>query len=764
MDKVKWLAVLGMAGVVVMAQPVWAQTRPYIGFAYPAGGQQGTTFQVKLGGQAMAGVNGVVVSGSGVTARVIEYHPSLGPIDITLLSEQLRDLRKAKTLLCSASPMTGTGEMMMSLGDEMMMSSQKAGPKAPTSTGEPMMSSGDEMMSSQKAGSKTAPVIDSAAVDQLMAKLDKRIRAYCNRPASVSLASLAYVEVTIAPDAPPGERELRLVSLRGGASNPLPFYVGQLPEYCRKPMKTADYQVLGKENLALRKRPDNEIEDRVAVPCTVNGQIASGELNRYRFEARKGQQLVMTTLARQLIPYVADAVPGWFQPVLTLYDANGKEVAYDDDYRFKPDPIIVYRIPQDGEYVLVVNDAIFRGREDFVYRVTIGETPFITSIFPLGGRVGEPVSVRMRGLHLGNAQLALPAKDAEPGIHQVVANKDGFLSNPMSFALDTLPEIFDKESNNPSERVQKVTLPVIVNGRIDKEDDWDVFEFTGNAGDSIVAEVFARRLDSPVDSVIKLTDASGQLVAFSDDREDISAGINTHHADSYFMVRLPADGTYYVHIGDTGRKGGEEYGYRLRISAPQPDFALRVVASSISSRQKSSTGFSVYATRKDGFEGPIKITLKDPPPGFVPYPVILTGTQNITRINFRTDLATKGPINITVVGSAKIGDKEIIHTAVPAEDRMQAFLWRHLVPAQDLKVLVFDGSYEPPPARVPREIPPEVLVRAKVKAAEMQAKGQKFTKGQAAGRVRQLKMLYEEGLFTNNFYGEKVAECECAAQ
>ena len=108
--------------------------------------------------------------------------------------------------------MAGSGEMMMSLGDEMMMSSQKAGPKAATSTGEPMMSSGDEMMSSQKAGSKTAPVIDSVAVDQLMSKLDKRIRDYCNRPASVSLASLAYVEVTIAPDAPPGERELRLVS------------------------------------------------------------------------------------------------------------------------------------------------------------------------------------------------------------------------------------------------------------------------------------------------------------------------------------------------------------------------------------------------------------------------------------------------------------------------------------------------------------------------------------------------------------------------
>ena len=152
--------------------------------------------------------------------------------------------------------------------------------------------------------------------------------------------------------------------------------------------------MLGKEESALRKRPDDEVEQRITVPCTVNGQIASGEVNRYRFEARKGQRLVISTQARQLIPYIADAVPGWFQPVLTLYDADGKEVAYDDDYRFKPDPVILYEVPKDGEYVLTITDAIYRGREDFVYRVTIGELPFVTSIFPLGGRAGDPVDGR----------------------------------------------------------------------------------------------------------------------------------------------------------------------------------------------------------------------------------------------------------------------------------------------------------------------------------------------------------------------------------
>ncbi|MCX6901430.1 MAG: PPC domain-containing protein [Verrucomicrobia bacterium] len=731
MSKVQWLAVLGLAGLVAMAPAARAQqARPYAGFVYPAGGQQGTTFRVKLGGQAMDGITGAIISGSGVSARLVEYQRKLNPQDMQLLSQQLSELRKTKT--------KGAWRKKSS-DDEMMMSSGAATGKS-------------------SAGAK------DEATQKLMERIQTRMREYVLRPASTSLASIAYLEVTIAPDAAPGERELRLVTFRGGASNPLPFHVGELSEYSRKPMGTAPFQVLGKEQLALRKRPENEIEDRISIPCTVNGQIASGEINSYRFDARKGQRLVITTLARQLIPYLADAVPGWFQPVLVLYDADGKEVAYDDDYRFKPDPTIVYQIPKDGEYVFTITDAIYRGREDFVYRVTIGELPLITNIFPLGGRVGESHPIKMKGVNLGNAVLQPPAKDAEVGIQQIAADRDGFISNRVPFALDTLPETFDKEPNNTIGRAQKVTLPVIINGRIDKADDWDVFQFTGKAGETIVAEVYARRLDSPVDSEIKLTDTKGQLLAFSDDREDLGAGVNTHHADSYFMTKLPADGTYYVHIGDTGRKGGEEYGYRLRISAPQPDFELRVVASSASVRQYNSTGFTIYAMRKDGFDGPININLKDPPAGFSAYPVTMGGNQNITRFSFKASAATEGPINLIIQGSAKIGDKKVVHPAVAAEDKMQAFLWRHLVPAQDLKVFVFDSSSQPPSKREPREISSEVMAQAKSKAAELQAKGQKFSKRQVAGRIQQIRYLFDEGLITDDFYGEKVAECEVAVQ
>ena len=140
------------------------------------------------------------------------------------------------------------------------------------------------------------------------------------------------------------------------------------------------------------------------------------------------------------------------------------------------------------------------------------------------------------------------------------------------------------------------------------------------------------------------------------------------------MATLPADGTYYVHLGDTARNGGEEYGYRLRLSAPQPDFALRVVPSSASMRSKGTATLNVHVIRKDGFTGPIKLTLKDPPPGFSANPVSLVGTQTVARLNLKTDLvATKEPVDLSIAGSAKIQDQEVTHEVVPAEDRMQAF-------------------------------------------------------------------------------------------
>ena len=55
------------------------------------------------------------------------------------------------------------------------------------------------------------------------------------------------------------------------------------------------------------------------------------------------------------------------------------------------------QVPEDGPYVIEIKDAISRGRPDFVYRIAIGELPFVTSIFPLGGRVDGQTTVEVKG-------------------------------------------------------------------------------------------------------------------------------------------------------------------------------------------------------------------------------------------------------------------------------------------------------------------------------------------------------------------------------
>lgn len=701
--KLQWILIWGLAGLLAWGSPASGQTNAYVGYIYPAGGQQDSTVQVKVGGQRLDGVHQVLVTGEGVTAKLVKYFRPLNAQESSLIREQLNLLRRAT--------------------------------RAP-------------------APGKKAKKTDRATLD-LIARIQTRMSEYCNRPACASIASLAWLEVTIAPDAPPGERELRLVTARG-VTNPMPFHVGQVPETARKPMLTSKMQVLGKEYLAQRKRPEEEVEVAITLPCTVNGQVAPGEVNWYRFSAKKGQRLVLTTAARQLVPYIADAVPGWFQPVLAVYDAEGNELAYDDDFRFKPDPSLLFEVPEDGEYRFSISDAIFRGREDFVYRVTIGELPFVTSIFPLGGPAGVPTELEVQGWNVDGASVDPPPSDAGPGIHYLTVVKDGMVSNAVPFALDTLPEEFEQEPNDDANRAQQVKLPVILNGRIDAQDDWDVYQFAGRGGDQVVVEVMARRLDSPLDSIVKITSPDGTVLAFNDDHEDVGSGLNTHHADSYVMFELPTDGIYNVHIGDTARAGGPAYGYRLRIGPPRPDFELRTAPSSAAMRVKGAMAVNVYAIRKDGFDGDITIRLKNPPEGFTARPTKLAATKGMVRFAIRTTKTERcDPVRLEIEGVGKVGDREIVRDVVPAEDRMQAFLWRHLVPAQEFIAYVYDPAYQPPSKR---ELP-----KPREKAAGDKPKGPaKFSPKQVAGRLRQLEFLYEEGLLSDDFYLDKVEECEAS--
>ena len=80
--------------LLVLAPLAFAQPRPYIGFVYPAGGQQGTTFQIRLGGQQIEDVTRVLVTGTGVTARIADNYRRLNFQELQVLYEQTRALRR----------------------------------------------------------------------------------------------------------------------------------------------------------------------------------------------------------------------------------------------------------------------------------------------------------------------------------------------------------------------------------------------------------------------------------------------------------------------------------------------------------------------------------------------------------------------------------------------------------------------------------------------------------------------------------------------
>ena len=369
----------GLVVVLAIAPAARAQQQvtPHIGYVYPAGARQGAALEVTIGGQFLDGVSQAFVSGAGVQATVVEHVKPIAKGQANKLKEKLQELQKKTT---------------------------------------------------------------TPEITKEIAEIRKKLAAFVRKPATPAIAETVTLRLTTAADAEPGPREFRLRT-PAGLTNPLVFCVGQLPEFSKKAAqgiaskegsKGAKFRMEVKSSTAAAPAD-------LTLPTIVNGQILPGGVDRYRFEARKGQRIVIAASARELIPYLADAVPGWFQAALTLYDAKGNEVAYADHYRFHPDPVLYYEIPEDGRYVIEIRDSIYRGREDFVYRIAVGELPFVTSIFPLGGRVGGQSTVELTGWNLPVASLTQENERRRPGVYPLSVRKGDHASNQLPFAVDTLP-------------------------------------------------------------------------------------------------------------------------------------------------------------------------------------------------------------------------------------------------------------------------------------------------------------------------------------
>jgi hypothetical protein len=657
---------------VAWSQPTGGE--PHIGYVYPAGGQAGTVTHVTVGGQSLRGAKRVHVTGEGVHAEVIQFYRPVRNIQ----KEQRDELIARMTAVRDARLAEMRGESPPPSIE--VAASTETGEKAPFQPVQHPLLFGLE----NKSLRELAHIRSMLFFPRDKLQINSQI------------AETVLIEVTIDPGAAPGDRELRLETAVG-LTNPMLFQVGRFREMVE--LEPNEPGVDAK----LPERPP------VNVPFVMNGQIMPGDVDRFTFRAEQGQSLVVEVAARHLIPYLADAVPGWFQSVVAVYDELGRELAFADDYRCNPDPVLLFTVPKDGVYELGIHDAVYRGREDFVYRATVSERPFITSLFPLGAAADSAAFASITGWNLTHERIPLDTESVGAAIRFASLQSETAVSNAVAYALNALPERAEVEPNNSERTAMRVELPLMINGIIGEAGDVDMFRFEGQAGETIVAEITGRRLGSPLDSFLRLTDASGQFVEWNDDYADVESGLNTHHADSYLRAQLPDSGDYTLAVSDSQRRGGEAFAYRLRLSAPQPDFALRVTPSSLNVRAGLAVPVAVHAFRKDGFDGDIEIALQDAPPGFALQGARIPAWCNRIRMTLTAPRqASPGPVELRLVGRAFVVDQPVTRTVSPGEDMMQAFIYQHLVPAEELLVLVQGGGGRQPSVELDSSVPVQI--------------------------------------------------------
>ena len=504
------------------------------------------------------------------------------------------------------------------------------------------------------------------------------------------------IAITIAPDAELGEHDLRLVT-PAGVSSRVRFVVDEIAE-------TAAMQ------------RNSEKADAVpvpALPAIINGQIfttttGQGGPDRgyWRVPVKAGQTLVCQCQAQSLLPYSYWAVPGWLDACLTLSDTAGKRLGFADDFRFKPDPVLFYKVEKDGECLFEVRDVLYRGSQDFIYRVRIGALPYITHVFPLGGRRNSTVKIELHGVNLSANSMDLALGADSPPLRWLSVKQNGMTSNAVPFAVDDLPEVQESEPNDSIAQANRVTVPVVINGRIQRSGDEDYFVFKAEEGQKLLMEVDARRLDSPLDSLLTLLDAAGKKLAENNDPPPAMATPNpsasipllypdsvsqvdprdalvTHVADSRLVYTFAKAGDYVLRIRNAQEKGGEEYAYRLKITPARPDYVLRINTDSARLAQGDSTVLAVTALRKDGCDGEIKLAVQDLPPGLSASDAMIPAGQHETQLTISAAAnAPPGLFFPTVVGTATVDGQALVRRAVPVETVVQAFYIKHWVPTK----------------------------------------------------------------------------------
>lgn len=390
------------------------------------------------------------------------------------------------------------------------------------------------------------------------------------------------VTIDVAPDCPLGEH-LAQLRTRTGISDFRSFSVGTLPSVDEKePNNSAD-----------QPQP-------LELNVCVAGTLQLEDSDCYRVSAKKGERLSVEIEGIRL-------GQAFFDPILTVLDKNRVELAVvDDTVTGKQDGYCSVHVPEDGNYTILVRETSYRGADNCRYRLHVGNFPRPSVAYPAGGKRGEQLKVQLLGDATGpiERQVTVSA-DPKSDTDLFVEDEKGIAPSAIPFRASTEGNILETEPNDKFENATAAELPLVLNGRLEKPGDIDIFKLAAKKGQVWEVECYARRIGSPLDSVINIFKADKKPQVGNDD---------SRGQDSYVRWQVPDDGDYYIRVGDQLRKGGPNFVYRIELTPVAPSLKLGIPRVDRYSQTRQTIvvprgnryGALILATRAD-VGGPIEL-------------------------------------------------------------------------------------------------------------------------------------------------------------
>ena len=421
-------------------------------------------------------------------------------------------------------------------------------------------------------------------------------------------------------DAPLGPREVRFAAPQGMSS------VG--------PVVVVDDPVVAEADDKANDAPKGA--QALTLPCVVSGLIGKTEdVDWYAVEAKAGQRLTFSAWANRLENKVHD-LQAHFDPILQIHDADGRELAADDNHDFA-DPLLSFAFPKDGTYYLQIRDTTYAGNPNWTYALHATGGPVATAVSPLAVNPGARAELHAKGPNL-DASEAIPFEAPAglpdgPRLFALATSKGPTLPTPLVVtALPVAVEPDDDDAPAEPEKGRPATLPAALCGRLAAANDVDAYRFTAKKGQVYAFEAVARRAGAATDPTLKVVDAKGATQAEADDTPGLGK-------DARVEWTAAADGEFALVVADLHGRGGEEFGYVLLAGPAAPDFAVTCDPDKLGVGPGNRAALFVQVARRAGFSGPVTVDLGGLPVGVTASPLTIPAglTQGVVVVSAAPD-------------------------------------------------------------------------------------------------------------------------------